>query len=190
MTAEGANAGDAWRHCKHCAGPGSHQRASQLEQTTLLLLRRAAGDALWATESRLLGGTHGASDFIWDLRPGPESTPAERHWAIVEADGSQHFDRPRNYTPQAERRRIDKEKDAAAWAKGWPVLRLHHADTPDLPDLLAAAKYYGRHPRVHTFILYTDSYNLPSLGLLTDGRTVALDWRQVGRGRGGWLLTV
>lgn len=154
-----------------------------LEQTARVLVIRAAGSNLWATESKLLGGKHGASDFILDLHGGPACKPAERRWAVVEVDGSQHFDRPRKDTGRAKRRRIDVEKDEAAWQQRRPVLRLHYADQADWPDLLAAAREYGRQPQLVTFALYTDSYTQTSKALLQDGIATTLEWWKVG----GWV---
>ena len=183
QTAEGANKGDAWRLCKHCPEPGSKAGASSLEQVAWVMVKKAAGSQLWATESRLLGGTHGASDFILDLQGGPARQPAERRWAVVEVDGSRHFDKPRKDTGRAERRRIDREKDEAAWQQRRPVLRLHHADMQDWPDLLAAARHYSRQSQLVTFALYTTSYHQPSLGLWKCGSTTELSWWKVG----GWV---
>lgn len=188
LTAEGANVSMAWLQCRYHPESGSSVAASMLEQTAEPLVRRAAGTALWATESRLLKGKHGASDFVLDLRPGPAKQPEARHLAAIEVDGTQHFERPRSDRSQLERRRIDREKDEAAWQQRRPVVRLHHADIHQWTGVLAAAKHYGKQQGLLTFILYTESYNLPSQGLWADGTETEIKWHEVGGwvGAAGW----
>lgn len=187
QSAEGANRSDAWRLCKHCPEAGNKAAASSLEQIAWVMVKKEAGSNLWATESKLLGGKHGASDFILDLLGGPARQPSARRWAVVEVDGSQHFDKPRKDTSRAERRRIDREKDEAAWQQRRPVLRLHYADMQSWPDLFAAARHYGRQSQLVNFALYTDSYHQTSLGLWKDGSVTELDWWKVGGWVGGWV---
>lgn len=192
LTAEGANGGTAWLACKYHPCPSSTDAsaaaASQWEQHARALAPALSDGAWVATESCLLGRGFGATDLVLAAR----TASGSRCWLAVEVDGETHFDRPYRGSSKMVRRQQDREKDERAWERRVPVVRLHHLDSGEWGEALLAAQLYARLPQVATFILYTRSYHGTtcwSQALLTDGRTVALNYTQVGRGWGGLWLT-
>ena len=132
-----------------------------------------AAGGLCATESKMLGQKYGASDCIFAV-----SVDGKQRWVAVEVDGETHFSKPRGRTTQQQRRRQDSDKDAAAWAAGLPLVRLHHADSHEWQHALAAARHYVQQ-RCRSLLLYTSTYNCPSRLLPVQGEERHPNWKQV-----------
>lgn len=176
MTPEAANRSTAWLACKYHPPAGEQPTASQWEQKALPLVQAVAAGGLYATESKMLGSTKGASDFIFAAAAGSSQHP----WVAVEVDGEGHFHKPRGGASQCpQQRRRDKEKDAAAWARLLPTVRLHYQDSHEWAHALAAAQHYVRQG-CRAFLLYTSSYPCASRLLPPDGPEREVKWAQVG----------
>lgn len=173
LTPEAANSSTAWPACRYHPQPGQQAAASSWEQQAMPLVQGMAAGGLYATESKMLGQKFGASDFIFAVAVG-----SKQRWVAVEVDGESHFSKPRGRTTQHQRRQQDNNKDAAAWAAGLPVVRLHHADTHEWQHALAAARHYVQQ-HCRSMLLYTSSYDCPSRLLPAEGDERQPNWAQV-----------
>lgn len=123
LTAEGANRSTAWLQCKYHPGAGSPATASKWEQAAWKAVQHVAERSTVATESKVLGNTCGPTDLL-----SPVLASSSIRWVAVEVDGSTHTDHPWDGGSYRERQRQDSEKDAAAWQRQQPVVRLHYED--------------------------------------------------------------
>lgn len=186
LTADGANkpgCDPPWLDCKYHPKPDSQLTASSWESMARGMVEQVAAGGVVATESKVLGRL-GPSDLLFPVgQPGSGSII----WVAVEVDGESHFDKPwqgrRRGSGQQERRQQDREKDAAAWARGQRMVRLHHNDTELWPAALAAGQRLAQAEQLQNFCIYTPSYtdyHCTNCVKYCDGSEDELSWSQVG----------
>lgn len=154
LTAEGANRSQAWLHCKFHPQLGSTAKPpSKWEGLAHAAVQKVAAHGVVATESKVLGREVGPTDLLFPVQ---HSSSSSMCWVAVEVDGEGHFEKPWGGGSQLRQRRVDEEKDAAAWRSRLPVVRLHHADVADWHLTLLMARSLAQQQCL--FTLFTPSY--------------------------------
>ena len=153
QSARAANRSATFRHCIYHSSGSEDPRKSQFGKDVRALLQQLAVGSAVYTESKVLGGSYGATDFGIPVRVGSQ-------WRVlwVEADGPQHFTVSYQDTTAEEQKEVDGRKDSAALEQGALVVRLHYRDCGEWKNKLQHGLALVKNQPPCRGVIYTSSY--------------------------------